>query len=58
MAIQIGDVAGDYQVTDPGPRGGMGKVFRMRNLLTDHRPCASVPVAGWSAAKQTADFSR
>jgi serine/threonine protein kinase len=34
MAIQIGDVLGDYQVTGVLGRGGMGKVFRVRSLLT------------------------
>jgi serine/threonine protein kinase len=34
MAIQIGDTLGDYQVTGVLGRGGMGKVFRVRSLLT------------------------
>jgi len=34
MAIQIGDILGDYQVTGVLGRGGMGKVFRVRSLLT------------------------
>ncbi|MGA3238003.1 MAG: serine/threonine-protein kinase [Bryobacteraceae bacterium] len=34
MSIQIGDILGDYQVTGVLGRGGMGKVFRVRSLLT------------------------
>jgi serine/threonine-protein kinase len=34
MAIQVGDILGDYQVTGVLGRGGMGKVFRVRSLLT------------------------
>jgi serine/threonine protein kinase len=35
MSIQIGDILGEYQVTGVLGRGGMGKVFRVRHLLTD-----------------------
>jgi serine/threonine-protein kinase len=35
MAIQLGDVLGDYKVIGVLGRGGMGKVFRVRSLLTD-----------------------
>jgi len=35
MPIQIGDIVGDYRVTGVLGRGGMGKVFRVRSLLTD-----------------------
>jgi eukaryotic-like serine/threonine-protein kinase len=42
MAIQIGDVLGDYQVTGVLGRGGMGKVFRVRSLLTDREEAMKV----------------
>ena len=32
MAIQIGGILGDYQVTGVLGSGGMGKVFRVRSL--------------------------
>ncbi len=46
MAIQIGDVVGDYQVTGVLGRGGMGKVFRVRSLLTDREEAMKVVLAG------------
>jgi eukaryotic-like serine/threonine-protein kinase len=42
MAIQIGDVLGDYKVTGVLGRGGMGKVFRVRSLLTDREEAMKV----------------
>lgn len=35
MTFQIGDTIGDYQIVDVLGRGGMGKVFRVRNLISD-----------------------
>lgn len=46
MAIQIGDILGDYQVTGVLGRGGMGKVFRVRNLLTDRDEAMKVALSG------------
>ena len=42
MAIQIGDVLGDYQVTGVLGRGGMGKVFRVRSLVTEREEAMKV----------------
>ena len=42
MAIQIGDVIGDYEVIGLLGRGGMGKVFRVRSLLTDREDAMKV----------------
>jgi serine/threonine-protein kinase len=42
MPIEIGDVLGDYQVTGVLGRGGMGKVFRVRSLLTDREEAMKV----------------
>jgi serine/threonine protein kinase len=42
MPIEIGDVLGDYQVTGLLGRGGMGKVFRVRSLLTDREEAMKV----------------
>jgi eukaryotic-like serine/threonine-protein kinase len=42
MAIQLGDVLGDYKVIGVLGRGGMGKVFRVRSLLTDREEAMKV----------------
>jgi eukaryotic-like serine/threonine-protein kinase len=42
MGIQVGDVLGDYTVTGVLGRGGMGKVFRVRSLLTDREEAMKV----------------
>jgi serine/threonine-protein kinase len=35
MSFQVGDTIGDYQIMDVLGRGGMGKLFRVRNLISD-----------------------
>ncbi len=42
MPIQIGDILGDYEVTGVLGRGGMGKVFRVRNRLTEREEAMKV----------------
>jgi serine/threonine-protein kinase len=42
MGIQTGDVIGDYKVIGLLGRGGMGKVFRVRSLLTDREDAMKV----------------
>jgi eukaryotic-like serine/threonine-protein kinase len=42
MPIRIGDILGDYQVTGVLGRGGMGKVFRVRSLLTEREEAMKV----------------
>jgi serine/threonine protein kinase len=47
MAMQLGDVVGDYEVTGVLGRGGMGKVFRVRSLLTDREEAMKVLLPGF-----------
>ena len=35
MSIEIGSTVGDYQVVELIGRGGMGKIFKVRNLISD-----------------------
>ncbi|MGO9230699.1 MAG: serine/threonine-protein kinase [Bryobacteraceae bacterium] len=42
MPIQIGDILGDYQVTGVLGRGGMGRVFRVRNLVSEREEAMKV----------------
>src|SRR5579863_381047 len=42
MSIQIGDILGDYQVTGVLGRGGMGKVFRVRSLVTEREEAMKI----------------
>jgi serine/threonine-protein kinase len=42
VAIQVGDTVGDYQVIGLLGRGGMGRVYRVRSLLTDREEAMKV----------------
>jgi serine/threonine protein kinase len=42
VPIKIGDILGDYKVTGVLGRGGMGKVFRVRSLLTDREEAMKI----------------
>ncbi len=55
MAIQVGDVVGDYQVTGVLGRGGMGKVFRVRSLLTEREEAMKVVLADFDENPDFAD---
>jgi len=45
MAIGVGDILGDYQVTGVLGRGGMGKVYRVRSLLTEREEAMKLLLA-------------
>jgi eukaryotic-like serine/threonine-protein kinase len=42
MPIQVGDAVGDYEITGVLGRGGMGRVFRVRNRLTEREEAMKV----------------
>src|ERR1700756_3341726 len=42
MALQIGDTVGDYEIVGILGQGGMGTVFRVRNLLSDRMEAMKV----------------
>jgi serine/threonine protein kinase len=45
MSIGVGDILGDYQVTGVLGRGGMGKVYRVRSLLTEREEAMKLLLA-------------
>jgi serine/threonine-protein kinase len=55
MPIQVGDVFGDYQVTGVLGRGGMGKVYRVRSLVTDREEAMKVALSDVEADSALAD---
>lgn len=42
MAIQVGDIVGDYEITGVLGRGGMGRIYRVRNRLTEREEAMKV----------------
>jgi serine/threonine protein kinase len=55
MALQIGDTVGDYEIVGVLGKGGMGTVFRVRNLLSDRIEAMKVVLPDLSADPGLAD---
>ncbi len=55
MSITIGDILGDYQVTGVLGRGGMGKVFRVRSLITDREEAMKIVLPDLEERPELAD---
>ena len=55
MALQIGDTVGDYEIVGVLGKGGMGKVYRVRNLLSDRIEAMKVVLPDLSADPGLAD---
>src|SRR5215469_14322524 len=56
MAVCIGDVLGDYKILDVLGRGGMGQVFRVRNLFSDRLEAMKVVLPNASAEDASERF--
>ncbi len=55
MTVQVGDTFGDYQVVGVLGKGGMGKVFRVRSLLTDREEAMKVVLPDMDENPELAD---
>jgi serine/threonine protein kinase len=55
MALQIGDIVGDYEIVGVLGKGGMGTVFRVRNLLSDRIEAMKVALPDLNADPVLAD---
>jgi len=55
MNLQIGDTVGDYEILGVLGAGGMGKVFRVRNLISDRIDAMKVLLPGLVAEAEMGD---
>src|ERR1017187_7352879 len=55
MVLQIGGTVGDYEIVGVLGKGGMGKVYRVRNLLSDRIEAMKVALPDLSADPGLAD---
>jgi serine/threonine-protein kinase len=52
MAFQVGDTIGDYRIESMLGEGGMGQVFRVRNLLSDRVEAMKIVLPGLEGQEQ------
>ena len=55
MNFEIGQIIGDYRILDILGRGGMGAVYKVRNMLTDREEAMKVVLPGAEASGEIAD---
>ena len=55
MTLQAGDKVGDYEIIGVLGRGGMGKVFRVRNLISDRVEAMKIVLPDQQADAELAD---
>lgn len=59
MSVQVGEIIGDYQVVSLLGRGGMGSVFKVRNVISDRFEAMKVLLPDLSGAPDLAErFTR
>jgi serine/threonine protein kinase len=57
--LDVGQTVGDYEILALLGRGGMGKVFKVRNLISDRMEAMKVLLPDTDAAPELAErFSR
>jgi serine/threonine protein kinase len=55
MAFEVGDIAGDYQIIGILGAGGMGKVYKVRNTISDRVEAMKVLLPNLAEAPELAD---
>ena len=55
MAFNVGDIAGDYQIVGILGAGGMGKVYKVRNTISDRVEAMKVLLPNLAEAPELAD---
>jgi len=55
MAFNIGDTVGDYQIVGILGAGGMGKVYKVRNVISDRNEAMKVLLPNLAEAPELAD---
>src|SRR5215471_10181098 len=55
MNLEIGSVVGDYQITGVLGEGGMGKVFKVRNTISDRTDAMKVLLPDLVSEPELAD---
>jgi eukaryotic-like serine/threonine-protein kinase len=55
VTFQVGEKIGDYEIVGVLGRGGMGKVFRVRNLLSDRLEAMKIVLPDTAANPEIAD---
>ena len=55
MSFEIGEITGDYEIVSVLGSGGMGKVYKVRNTLSDRFDAMKVLLPDLTASSELAD---